>query len=459
MITQMCQYENNLVFTRYGASARSVLAFLLSRALGTFLLVFRALKMGYGGGVTSNAKPREGSLSASSPRKRVPEGKRIAAGLLTLVALTSASPAVAQTSIELYSRPGCPRCADAHEALMELVQQRPNTRLIEYDVVADPAALARLQERAVQAGIAAVAVPAIMIGDGLVIGFDEETTLARLNSLLETQTGVVEESGTCEVATEPCQSDQERAPQLPVVPLLGQVDVDRVGLPVFTLAIGLVDGFNPCATWVLLFLLATLVNLKSRSRMALIAGTFVVVSGIVYYAFMAAWLTFFMVVGISRIVSVTLACMALVMGAINMKDFFAFGKGLSLSIPESAKPGIYARMRSVLRAERLGAAMVGIVVLAFVVNLVELLCTAGLPAVYTAILTARDLETWRYHAYLSLYVVAYMFDDAVLVTIGVVTLSRRKLQEQAGRWLKLVSGVTISVLGLLLLLRPSWVGL
>lgn len=344
---------------------------------------------------------------------------------------------------------------------MELVQQRPNTRLIEYDVVADPAALARLQERAVQAGIAAVAVPAIMIGDGLVIGFDEETTLARLNSLLETQTGVVEESGTCEVATEPCEPTPHDAPapRAPVLPIFGQINVDRVGLPLFTLAIGLIDGFNPCATWVLLFLLATLVNLKSRSRMALIAGTFVVVSGIVYYAFMAAWLTFFMVVGISRIVSVILACVALIIGAINIKDFFAFGKGVSLSIPETAKPGLYARMRSVLRAEHLGAAMAGIVALAFVVNLVELLCTAGLPAVYTAILTARDLETWRYHAYLALYIVAYMFDDAVLVTIGVVTLSRRKLQEQAGRWLKLVSGVTISVLGVLLLLRPSWVGL
>jgi hypothetical protein len=90
--------------------------------------------------------------------------------------------------------------------------------------------------------------------------------------------------------------------------------------------------------------------------------------------------------------------------------------------------------------------------------LVELLCTAGLPAVYTAILTSRGLSAWQYYAYLSLYIGAYMLDDAVLVTIAVVTLGRHKLQERAGRWLKLVSGLAIAGLGIVLLLRPSWLG-
>lgn len=120
--------------------------------------------------------------------------------------------------------------------------------------------------------------------------------------------------------------------------------------------VGLLDGFNPCAMWVLLFLLAMLVNLKSRSRMALIAGTFVLVSGIVYFAFMAAWLTVFMLIGISQPVRILLALASLLVGAINLKDFFAFGRGPSLSIPESAKPGIYKRMRGVLHAGNLAGA-------------------------------------------------------------------------------------------------------
>jgi hypothetical protein len=229
-------------------------------------------------------------------------------------------------------------------------------------------------------------------------------------------------------------------------------------LPLFTLVVGLVDGFNPCATWVLLFLLAMLVNLKSRPRMALIAGTFVLVSGAVYFAFMAAWLTLFMAVGISQPVRLLLAVVAISIGTVNLKDFFALGRGPSLSIPESAKPGLYRRVRAILHAEDIAGAMVGIVVLAFLVNLVELLCTAGLPALYTGILTSQRLQPWEYYAYLTLYIAAYMLDDAILVMLGVATLGKRKLQERGGRWLKLLSGAVIFVLGVLLLLRPGWLG-
>ncbi|AEI67113.1 hypothetical protein [Corallococcus macrosporus] len=98
--------------------------------------------------------------------------------------------------------------------------------------------------------------------------------------------------------------------------------------------------------------------------------------------------------------------------------------------------------------------MGGVVALALLVNLVELACTAGLPAVYTQVLAMRDLPPWRYYAYLALYNVAYMLDDAVMLGVAVVTLSQRKLQERAGRWLKLLSGGVMLTLGLLLLLWP-----
>jgi hypothetical protein len=111
-------------------------------------------------------------------------------------------------------------------------------------------------------------------------------------------------------------------------------------LPLFTLALGLLDGFNPCAMWVLLFLLSLLVRLRDRKRMALIAGTFVLVSGAVYYAFMAAWLNVFLAVGLSKVVRVLLGTTAVLIGLINVKDFVAWGRGPSLSIPDAAKPGL-----------------------------------------------------------------------------------------------------------------------
>lgn len=240
------------------------------------------------------------------------------------------------------------------------------------------------------------------------------------------------------------------------VPLFGRLSASKLGMPLFTLAIGLVDGFNPCAMWVLLFLLSILVNLKDRRRILAIAGTFVVVSGLAYFAFMAAWLNVFVLIGYLRPIQIVLALMAIVIGTIHTKDFFAFKRGLSLSIPESAKPGIYARVRSIVTAEHIGSAVAGAITLAVLVNIIELLCTAGLPALYTNILMQQGLSAAGRYAYLALYIAAYMFDDTLMVAIVVITLSKRKLQETQGRWLKLVSGAAILLLGVVMLFRPEW---
>ena len=238
-------------------------------------------------------------------------------------------------------------------------------------------------------------------------------------------------------------------------PGFGRVSFREVGLPLFTLAIGLLDGFNPCAMWVLLFLLSLLVTLRDRIKMSLVAGTFVLVSGLLYFAFMAAWLNVFLVIGLSRAVQLTLGGVATIIGAVNVKDFFALRQGPSFSIPDAAKPGIYAQLRRVVQAENLTGALIGIVVLTGLVNVVELLCTAGFPALYTHILTAQSLSTWQYYGYLALYNLAYVFDDALMVTIAVVSFGRHKLEEREGRWLKLVSGAVMIGLGVLLIMKPD----
>lgn len=239
------------------------------------------------------------------------------------------------------------------------------------------------------------------------------------------------------------------------VPVLGELSKSRLGMPAFTFLIGLVDGFNPCAMWVLLFLLSVLVNLRSRTKIVAVAGTFVVISGLAYFAFMAAWLNVFLFIGYLPKVQMTLGIFAVLIGMIHIKDFFAFKKGISLSIPEWAKPGLYARVRKIVMAENLTGAIIGASILAVLVNIIELLCTAGLPALYTEVLAMQNYPEWKRYAYLGLYILAYMLDDAIMVTIVVVTLGKRKLQENEGRWLKLFSGVVILVLGLVLIFKPS----
>ena len=380
-------------------------------------------------------------------RARVP----VVAALVVL-ALLAAVPAAHAADVELFSREGCPRCVEAEEYLRSLAEVTPGIVVEVVDVGRDPAARARLAELAMARGTGGLSVPSILVRGTLLVGWSEPDTPARIAALLDGATPAGDGDG------ESCSADPAVVCEASGVdlPLFGRLDVRDAGLPLFTVALGLVDGFNPCAMWVLLLLLALLVNVRSRAKMATVAGVFVAVSGVVYFAFMAAWLNAFLLFGVSRALQVVLGIVAIAVGTVHVKDFLVPGRGVSLSIPDRAKPGLYARMRAIVNADDLPSALAATVVMAVLVNAVELLCTAGLPAIYTQVLAAQGLSTAARYGWLALYVVAYVFDDAAMVAIAVVTLGRGKLQDRAGRWLKLASGGTILVLGVLLLARPQW---
>lgn len=368
--------------------------------------------------------------------------------------------------IEVFTRAGCPHCAAATRFLNELQRERPTLRIAVQDIGQDPQALARLKDLAARFDVHTLGVPAFYLRGQLIIGFvDDGTTGARLRALLDQPPeGEAAEppAGAClPETTRTCDRAEAAAPsptESIETPWMGRLNTRDLGLPLFTVIIGLLDGFNPCAMWALLFLLSLLVNLQDRVKMALVAGTFVAVSGLIDFAFMAAWLNLFLLIGLSRTVQVILGGAASLIGIVNLKDFVALGRGPSLSIPEAAKPGFYAGIRRVLQAEHLGGALIGVATLAVLVNLIELLCTAGFPAVYTQILALRSLSWWEYYGYLGLYNLAYILDDSLMVAIAVVTLGRRKLQEREGRWLKLVSGAVMLGLGAILILKPEWLG-
>jgi len=363
-------------------------------------------------------------------------------------------------TIEVFVREGCPRCAAAEHYLEALQRERPEVRVAYRWIDRDKQALAELRQRSQAAGVEAPGVPTFVIGDRLIVGFQSpEVTAPEIDALLAGRTETAESAdasprtGTCQLGDDlgcdPIPATEEVATRV------GRVSAARLGLPLFTVVLGLLDGFNPCAMWVLLFLISMLVNFRDRRRMAVVAGTFVLTSGVVYFTFMAAWLNVFLLVGVSRAIQLVLGLVALASGVINVKDFFAFRLGFSLSIPDSAKPGIYARVRAILRARTLAVSLLGVTVQAVLVNFVELLCTAGLPAIYTAVLARHQLPWWGHYGYLALYNLAYVFDDALMVSLAVVTLSRRKMSERAGRWLKLVSGVVMLALAGALLFAPE----
>jgi hypothetical protein len=301
-------------------------------------------------------------------------------------------------------------------------------------------------------------VPAISVGGQLIIGYSPEASTDKLirgalaGARVKAPAGAHGNTCAAEVECKPGEDAAEAEPEEFSLTLFGRtITLDDVGLPAFTVAMGLLDGFNPCSMWVLLLMISLLAPLNDRKRMLAIAGTFVLIQGIAYFAMMSAWLNLFLLIGLSRASQIAIAVIAIVAGLINLKDFVAFGRGITLSIPEAAKPRIYHRMAGILRAPTYPAAIAGTVVLALLVQVVEFMCTSGFPALFTRILTLRELDTAAYYGYMLLYNAAYMLDDLIVLGIGVTLLSRHRLQEKEGRVLKLVAGVVMIGLGVYLL--------
>ncbi len=342
---------------------------------------------------------------------------------------------------------GCPHCAQAKPFLEELKRKYPDLKVEATEVLQHRENIPRLMLMAKERGREATGVPVFIIGPHYLSGFSEQTR-AQLESAV--REALVPAGGASSKAP------RAALPQAPVaVPGLGELDPQRYSLPVFTLVIAALDSFNPCAFFVLFFLLSLLIHARSRRRMLLIGGVFVVASGVLYFLFLAAWLNLFLIVGSLPAITAAAGLLALFIALVNIKDFFLFHKGISLSIPEDKKPRLFARMRRLLKAESLPSLLAGSTVLAVAANSYELLCTAGFPMVFTRALTLHKMGKIAYYGYLALYCAVYIVPLAVIVVIFTVTLGGRKLSEWQGRVLKLVSGVMMLGLGGVLLTQPA----
>jgi thiol-disulfide isomerase/thioredoxin len=348
-------------------------------------------------------------------------------------------PAESTVDMEIFIHGGCPICEEAMKFIDRLKAEHPDLRIAVADIAIDQVAKDRLNRLVQEKGKKNVSTPTFYLKDIIIIGWiDEKTTGAKLKDLLLSTS----KKGELSVKLNSGAVD---------LPWVGKVNVHRVGIFLFSFLVGLIDGFNPCAMWALLFILSMLINLRDRKKMLIIGGTFIFVGGAIYYAFMAAWLEVFLLIGLSKTVQIVLGIVALIVGLISIKDFIFLKRGISLSIPDSVKPKLYDRARRVITANNLLAAIIAVATLSILVNIVELLCTAGLPAIYTEILATYQLQRWQYYGYLLVYIAAYIFDDTLMLILIVITLDRWKLQERGGKWLKLINGLVMILLGVVLL--------
>lgn len=240
------------------------------------------------------------------------------------------------------------------------------------------------------------------------------------------------------------------------IPFFGNVKIKNFSLPAITIVIGALDGFNPCAMWVLLFLISLLIGMENRKRMWALGTTFIVASAFVYFLFMVAWLNALLFIGFLFWVRAGIAALAIAAGGYHLHSFITKPESGCAIIGEERRKRLFARIREVISRKGFLFAMIGIIGLAFAVNLIELLCSAGLPVIYTQILTMTNLPIWQYYAYLLLYILIFMLDDLLVFIIAMKTLQMVGITTKYTRLNHLIGGILMIIIGLLLFLKPAW---
>ena len=243
------------------------------------------------------------------------------------------------------------------------------------------------------------------------------------------------------------------------VPVLGRIDPKTFSLPILTVVIGLLDGFNPCAMWVLLFLISLLLGMEDKKRMWLLGSIFIVASGLVYFVFMAAWLQFLMFIGMILFVRIGIGIVAVIVGGKNLKDYWDNRKSDGVVCKVSNQEGTkktFEKIKDIVYRKSLWWSIIGILILGFSVNLVELACSAGFPAVYTQVLALSGLPMWERYLYMAGYIIFYMLDDMVVFVLAMMTLKSKVIGTKYAKYANLVGGALIFILGLLLIFKPEW---
>ncbi|MFH1207764.1 MAG: thioredoxin family protein [Patescibacteria group bacterium] len=359
-----------------------------------------------------------------------------------------AQAAITPATVDFFWGDGCPHCAKEKIFLADLAKTYGEQLKINYyEVYYNEGNQALLQDFANERGQAVSGVPATFIGSDMIVGFGSaDTTGADIQALIEKELHADQKPTTNDSASS---GDKIR------IPLIGLVDPRAVSLPFVTVVLAAIDGFNPCAMWVLVMLISMLIGMQDRRRMWLLGTIFIASSALVYFMFLAAWFNLFKFIGVVRWVQVLIGLVALGIGIYYLRRFWKSRPGACEVTNPAQRRKILDRMKDIVRKKSLPLAIGGIIVLAAIVNLIELACSAGLPAIFTQIVALNDLPGWQYYGLLLLYIFIFMLDDMIVFAIAMMTMKMAGGTGKYSRYATLIGGIIILLLGIILIAKPQ----
>lgn len=359
------------------------------------------------------------------------------------VGFFAVNPVFAQPSVQIdfFYSSTCPYCAAEKEFLKGLQEKYPAIELKSYEVINSEENQALMRDFYRKYDVPEQEqgyVPNTFISDKYFIGFNDN-----LGDDIETYIKTLL-SGT------------EAPSQRFKIPFLGEIDAQKISLPLLTVVLGTLDGFNPCAMWILVVLISMLLAAKSRKKIALVGGIFILAEGLLYFLFMSAWLNALLLMSFVALTRILIGGFGIVFGIWRLRDFINWKPGVCKVVDEKKEGKIMQRMKNILKPSTLPVTILGVVVLAFGVNLVEFFCSAGFPVIYTRILAVQSVGTLQHYLYLAFYNFFYMLDDLIVFGVAFFTLNHFNFSDKYNRYATLIAGALILILGVLMIFKPEW---
>lgn len=399
-------------------------------------------------------------------------------------------------NIHLFYGNGCPHCAAEEEFLSDYLKDRTDVKLYKYEIWYDSHNQELLSKVQKEMGTTNKnGVPFTVIGKKTIVGYADGVTDEQIKDAINYYlnndyrdyageiTGKVKKADVKEDTTKDesktedkkenkiekaddttsIQKEKDKAldevnKTLKTHPILKKINVKNISLPIIAILLGLVDGFNPCAMWILIFLITMLFNMKDRKKMWILGLTFILTSGIVYLMFMLAWLNLATFISKIAFIRLLIAVIALVVGLINVYKYIDSLKkkdeGCDV-VDKKDRKKIMEKIISITHEKKFIIALLGIMVLAASVNIIELMCSIGIPLLFTQILAMNNLSTFSYMIYMFIYIFFFLIDDIVIFVISMVTLKVTGLSTKYTKYSHLIGGIIMLIIGLLLIIKPE----
>ena len=342
-------------------------------------------------------------------------------------------------NLYLFKGAECPHCAEEKEWLKTIEEDyKDYINIYEFEVWHNEENAKILNKVKEEMKSTSNSVPFTVVGKYYFVGFSKTTASNIENKIKE-------------------YAELSSNPNKVKIPILGTVNMKKVSIPLVAIILGFIDGFNPCAMWILLFLINMFLGQKDKKKSWILGLTFLFISAVIYFLSMLG-INFVLSVATINWLKIAIAILILVAGILNLKKYLRTRKeeaGCEV-IDNKKRKKLITRTKKILNNKSFLLSLVGIAVLAASVNLIELACSLGFPMIFTEILTINHIHGVVRIIYLLIYVFFYMIDDMIVFAISMITLEATGITNKYNKLCTLVSAIIMILMGLLLLLKPEW---